>query len=98
MASSNVSYDPLKQIGAWIVLAVILTGAAQFDTTAKLAAAFAYLVLVMAAMYYGPEALVNINTLINSTTNATPPKQTSPVTTPGGGTGQHPVNKTGPGV
>ena len=45
MSTSNSpsNYNAITKYGAWIILAVALTGAAQFDTTAQLAAAFAYL-------------------------------------------------------
>jgi hypothetical protein len=61
-------YSIITQYGPWIVLAVVLTGAAQFDSTAQLAAAFAYLILVAAALWYGPVALTNINGLTKGST------------------------------
>jgi hypothetical protein len=60
-SKSPSNYSPITQYGAWIVLGVVLLGAAQFDTTAQLAAGFAYLILVAAVLWYGSPALANIN-------------------------------------
>ena len=62
-SNSPTNYNAVTKYGAWIVLAVALTGAAQFDTTAQLAASFAYLILVAAILWYGPAALANIQGL-----------------------------------
>ena len=62
-APSN--YSQITKYGAWIVLAVALTGAAQFDSTAQIAAAFAYLILVAAALWFGPAAIANVNGIIS---------------------------------
>lgn len=62
-SKSPANYNTIFQYGSWLVIAVVLTGAAQFQTTAKLAAAFAYLILVATILYYGPEALRNVNNL-----------------------------------
>jgi hypothetical protein len=67
------NYNMITQYGPWIVLAVVLTGAAQFDSTAQLAAAFAYLILVAAALWYGPVALTNINGLTKGVTSTATP-------------------------
>jgi hypothetical protein len=67
-APSN--YNPITQYGAWIVLGVVLLGAAQFDTTAQLAAGFAYLILVAAILWYGQSALTNIKSLSGNTPKA----------------------------
>jgi hypothetical protein len=64
-APSN--YNPITQYGAWIVLGVVLLGAAQFDTTAQLAAGFAYLILVAAILWYGENAIANIQHLLGNT-------------------------------
>ena len=72
-APSN--YSAITQYGSWIVIAVVLTGAAQFDTTAQLAAAFAYLILVAAALWFGPAAITNVNGFISPKTVA--PKATT---------------------
>ena len=71
MSTSNSpsNYNAITKYGAWIILAVALTGAAQFDTTAQLAAAFAYLILVAAILWYGPEALKNIQGLTGTGTS-----------------------------
>jgi hypothetical protein len=61
------NYSPITQYGSWIVLAVVLTGAAQFDSTAQLAAYFAYLILVTATLWYGPAAIANVNGFISPT-------------------------------
>ncbi len=61
--NAPANYDAITKFGPWIVIAVVLTGAAQFDTTAQLAAAMAYLILVAAALWYGPAALTNIKGL-----------------------------------
>jgi hypothetical protein len=65
-SKAPTNYSQITQYGAWIVLAVVLTGAAQFDSTSQLAAAFAYLILVAAALWYGPNALKNIGGLAGS--------------------------------
>jgi hypothetical protein len=57
------NYSQITKYGPWIVLAVVLTGAAQFDSTSQLAAGFAYLILVAAILWYGPNALKNIQGL-----------------------------------
>lgn len=62
-SKAPANYDVITRFGPWLVIAVALTGAAQFDTTAQLAAAMAYLILVAACLWYGPEALKNINGL-----------------------------------
>ena len=68
----NVDYSSLTGNASWAIIAVVLLGAAQFDTTSKLAAAFAYLILVAAILYYGPEAVKNVNNLVgNKTTTVT---------------------------
>jgi len=72
-SKSPTNYSAITKYGAWIVLAVALTGAAQFDTTSQLAAAFAYLILVAALLWYGPTAFTNINKLIGGTPNTLPP-------------------------
>jgi hypothetical protein len=63
--SQPISYSSVTQYGPWIVIAIVLSGAAQFDTTAKLASAFAYLVLVATILYYGQEAAINLDKIIN---------------------------------
>jgi hypothetical protein len=94
-SKSPTNYDTIFQYGSWLVIGIVLTGAAQFDSTAKLAAAFAYLILVATALYYGPAAIKNINNLSgNSASN----KITSTVTSAAGGTAQHPINSNGGGV
>jgi phosphotransferase system glucose/maltose/N-acetylglucosamine-specific IIC component len=62
-SNAPANYDVITRFGPWLVIAVALTGAAQFDTTAQLAAAMAYLVLVASVLWYGPAALTNINSL-----------------------------------
>jgi hypothetical protein len=88
MSASNApsNYDAITKYGAWIILAVALTGAAQFDTTAQLAAAFAYLILVAAILWYGPAALTNIQSLIGTggSSSSSTTQSTSGVTTPPG--------------
>jgi hypothetical protein len=95
-SKSPANYNTIFQYGSWLVIAVVLTGGAQFDSTAKLSAAFAYLILVATVLYYGPAAIKNINNL--SGNSSTVSKLTSTVTTATGGTVQHPVNQTGGGV
>lgn len=73
-APSN--YNQITKYGAWIVIAVALTGAAQFDSTAQLAAAFAYLILVAAALWFGPAAIANVNKIIAPVTAAVAPVAT----------------------
>ena len=70
-SKSPTNYDAVTKYGAWIILAVALTGAAQFDTTAQLAAAFAYLILVAAILWYGPAALTNIQGLTGNSGSST---------------------------
>ena len=79
-SKAPVNYDVITRFGPWLIIAVALTGAAQFDTTAQLAAAMAYLILVAAVLWYGPAALTNINSLTgNKTTSSTTTKiQTGP--------------------
>lgn len=99
MANSQPSnYSPILDYAPWIVLAVVLTGAAQFDTTAKLSSAFAYLILVAAVLFYGPEAIKNVNKLVGGSGTDTATKLTSTVVGAGGKPIQHPVNDTGGGV
>jgi hypothetical protein len=69
-SKSPSNYNPITQYGAWIVLGVVLLGAAQFDTTAQLAAGFAYLILVAAILWYGQNALTNIKSLGGNTPKA----------------------------
>ena len=80
VSKAPINYDVITRFGPWLVIAVALTGAAQFDTTAQLAAAMAYLILVAAVLWYGPAALTNINSLTgNKTTSSTTTKiQTGP--------------------
>jgi len=59
-SKTPANYSALTQYGAWIVLGVVLLGAAQFDTTAQLAAGFAYLILVATILWYGQNALTNL--------------------------------------
>jgi hypothetical protein len=72
------TYNQITKYGSWIVIAVVLTGAAQFDSTAQLSAAFAYLILVAAVMFYGSNAIANVNALVSggkstsTTTTLTP--------------------------
>jgi hypothetical protein len=70
-SKSPSNYSAITQYGAWIVLGVVLLGAAQFDTTAQLAAGFSYLILVAAILFYGSPALANIKTLGGNTPKAT---------------------------
>jgi len=58
------NYNAITKYGSWIVIAVALTGAAQFDSTAQLSATFAYLILVATILYYGIDALNNVNGLV----------------------------------
>ena len=79
VSNAPANYSAITKYGAWMILAVSLTGAAQFDTTAQLAAAIAYLILVAAALWYGPAALTNINGLVgNKTTVTSLPLPTKP--------------------
>lgn len=84
-SKSPTNYDAVTKYGAWIVLAVALTGAAQFDTTAQLAASFAYLILVAALLWYGPEAFKNIQGLTGNAGGSTTTGQT------GAGGTMHPL-------
>ena len=77
-SKSPANYDPITRFGPWLIIAVALTGAAQFDTTSQLAAAMAYLILVAAALWYGPAALTNINSLVPAGTKKSLPLPTKP--------------------
>ena len=59
-SGSSPDYSTIQQYGAWIIIATVLLGAAQFDSTSQLAATFAYLILVAAILWYGQTALANI--------------------------------------
>jgi phosphotransferase system glucose/maltose/N-acetylglucosamine-specific IIC component len=80
VSKAPVNYDVITRFGPWLVIAVALTGAAQFDTTAQLAAAMAYLILVASVLWYGPAALTNINSLAKPTTTST--TQVKPIIVP----------------
>ena len=77
-SAAPTNYSDITKYGAWIVLAVALTGGAQFDSTAQLSAAFAYLILVAALMFYGLTAFANVQKLIS-------PAATTVTSTGGGG-------------
>jgi hypothetical protein len=76
---ANVDYTQILNFAPWLVLAVVLLGGAQFDSTSKLSAAFAYLILVAAILFYGPQAIANVNSMVGSKPIVTQ--------TPGGGGG-----------
>ena len=71
--SKNPSnYNNLTQYGSWIVIGVVLLAGGQFDSTAELSAAMAYLILVAVALWYGPAALANVNSFIGTKTTKAP--------------------------
>ena len=65
-SKAPVSYSQITNYAPWIVIGVVLIGAGQFDSTAQLAAGFAYLILVGTILYYGEQAMTNVNKLVNS--------------------------------
>jgi hypothetical protein len=48
---------------AWIVISIALVSMAQFGSTEKLAAAFAWLIFIAILLANGPAAMKNLSTL-----------------------------------
>lgn len=65
-SKAPANYSQITNYAPWIVIGVVLIGAGQFDSTARLAAGFAYLILVATILYYGEQAMTNVNKLVNS--------------------------------
>lgn len=56
---------------AWIVIATALVLGAQFGSTEKLAAAFAWLIFVAIMLANGQQAMENLSNIIGGTTGST---------------------------
>lgn len=69
---------------AWIVIATVLVTMAQFGTTEKLAAAFAWLIFVAILLANGIDAMKNISTMIGGGDLPTP-QNTAGLSAGGGG-------------
>lgn len=60
--------NPFKNLPSpivWVALAVPLLFMANYDTTSRLAAALAYLILIAVVMAYGQQALLNVNVMLH---------------------------------
>lgn len=53
-----------QRLAASLIVAMFLVIASDFPTTAPLAVAFSYLILLVALMIYGPAAFGNLQSLI----------------------------------
>jgi len=53
----------VQRTGAFVIVAMFLVIASDFDTTAELAVAFAYLILISSLLVVGPAAFANLSKL-----------------------------------
>jgi hypothetical protein len=60
-----------QRIAGGIVVAMFLVIASDFDATAQLAVAFAYLILISSLLVVGPAAFENLSRMVGSTRTVT---------------------------